>query len=275
MASQQEAINLWRDLVGKLQPRQALRRGLVGDGAGNVAVTNRPGWIWIRYEEELNRLSWVRCFQGYPPEDTPVIIGKWHPEDDYEQVLGVYWGPYSMGMSDYQYAFHKVPIHGDTHHGNYGSDPAYIDYANLVMGRVAPTNPDSLFVTVESFVWADGAETKDYDGGTLDLTAEVPAGAGHKYLLVYFDMDSASVTYESGDVVALPASPSIPALDNVAAIPLAVIRMYNGQTAITIDDTWQRKLILGHVGGAGRVLEKAIVHEGDVVTRNGEIVWGI
>lgn len=274
MSNQEEALNAWQDVMGSLQPRAVLRRGLVGDGAGHVEVTGLPGWIWIRYEEELNRLSTVRCFIGYLEEGTPVIVGKWHPEEDYEQVLGISWGLYSVGLTNYVYTFNKVPQHGETHHGTVGSDPAWIDYANFVFGRVSPTNPDTMIVDIGSFVYPDGPEVKDYDGGTLDLTSEVP-GAGHKYVLVYFDLDAEEIDYTESATVALPVSPSMPALENVNAIPLGLVRLYAGQTEITIDDTWQRKLMLGHTGGARQILQQAIVHEGDVVTHNGEIVWAI
>jgi hypothetical protein len=274
MTTREEALAAWKRIFSRVQPRTGLRRGLIGDGAGHVEVSGRPGWSWIRYEEEQNRLSMVRCFLGYLEDETPVIVGKWHPEDDYEQVLGVYWGPYSWDPSNTTVANYRVPAHGDTHHGTYGSDPAYIDYANLVMGRCAPTDPESLYVDVQSFVYSYGVETKDFPGELLDLTSEVPGGAGHCYALIYFDPDTESLSYEVSSTVPLAVSPELPALTDVNAIPLGVVRLYNGQTEITIDDTWQRKLLLGSIGGeAVTALTLAVVHEGDVVTNDGEIVW--
>jgi len=272
--SQEEAQRLWKEIVEGLQPRTPLRRGLIGDGAGHVEVDGMPGWAWIRFQESQNRLSMVRCFIGYPEDDTPVVVGKWHPEDDYEQVLGVYWGPYSMDVTDATSALYRVPPHGESHHGTYGSDPAWIDYANLTFGRVTPTDPYSMLVTVESFVYSYGVQTKDFEGGALDLTADVPGGAGHLYTLVYFDPDTESIGYTVGGVVPLAASPSVPALTDVNAIPLGVVRLYNGQTEVTLEDVWQRKLMLGSVGSeAVTALSLAVVYEGDVVTHNGEIVW--
>ena len=272
--SQEEAQRLWKEIFDRLQPRAGIRRGLIGDGGGTVEVAGRPGWVWIRFEEEQNRLSMVRCFLGYMEHETPVIVGKWHPTDDYEQVLGVYWGPYAWDVSNYTYGHYKVPPHGDTHHGTYGSDPAYIDYSNLVMGMVHPTDPESLLVGVMSFVYSYGVETLDFEGDTLDLTAEVPAGAGHLYVLIYFDPDTESIGYETSSTVPLAISPSMPSLTDINAIPLAVVRLYNGQTQIMLADIWQRKLLLGSIGGeAVTALTLAVVHEGDVVTNNGEIVW--
>lgn len=272
--SQQETFGLWQELVGQLQPRSALRRGLIGDGAGTIEVAGRPGWSWIRYEENQNRLAMVLCPIGYLEEDTWVLVGKFHPEEDYEQVLGITWGPYAQGLSDYTFAFYKVPAHGDTHHGTYGSDPAWIDYANLVMGRVAPTNPATMVVDISSFVYGYNSETKDFEGSALDLTAEIPGGAGHLYALVYFDPDTESIGYEVSDTVPLAVSPSLPSLTDFNAIPLGIVRLYNGQTEIDIDDTWQRKLLLGAVGSdALTALKLALVHEGDVLTHNGEIAW--
>jgi len=265
----------WQKLVQSLQPRQPLRRGLIGTGGGTVEVSGRPTWVWIRYEEEENRLSMVRCYLSYPEEGTPVIVGKFHPEDDFEQVLGVYWGPYSFSITDTEYVYYRVARHGESHHGTYGSDPAWIDYANFVFGRVSPTDPASMIVNIGTFVYPDGPETKDYDGGSVDLTSEVPAGAGHKYILIYYDIDAEAIAYESSATVPLAVSPEMPVLDSVNAIPLAVVRLYNGQTEITIDETWQRKLMLGYTGGAKQVLERVMVYDGHVVTHDGEVVWDI
>ena len=272
--SEQEARAAWRDLIGQLQPRATLRRGLIGDGGGHVEVAGRPGWSWIRYEENQNRLAMVLCPIGYLAEGTWVLVGKFHPEEDYEQVLGVTWGPYAFGLSNYTFAFYRVAAHGETHHGTYGSDPAYIDYANLVMGRVSPTSPASLAVYVDSFVYGYASETKDFNGYTLDLTAEVPAGAGHCYVLVYFDPDTEAIGYEVSATVPLAVSPTLPGLTDFNAIPLGIVELYNGQTEIDIDNTWQRKLLLGAVGSdALTPLKLAVVYEGAVVTHNGEIVW--
>ena len=272
--SQEEATSLWKELIRSLQPRTTLRRGLVGDGSGNVEVSGRPGFVWIRYEENQNRLAMVLCPLGYLEEGTWVLVGKIHPEDDQEQVIGITWGPYALGLSEYIFTFYRVAKHGETHHGTYGSDPAYIDYSNLVMGRVAPTDPASLTVNIASFVYGYDSETKDFDGSSLDLTTEVPAGAGHCYVLVYFDPDTESIGYEVSDTVPLAVSPSLPGLTDVNAIPLGVVRLYNGQTEITIEETWQRKLLLGAVGNdALTALKLALVYEGSVVTHDGEIVW--
>ena len=75
MASREEALSQWKALVARLQPRSALRYGKIGNGAGDVEVDGRPGWVWIRYEENQSRLSMVRCYIGYLEEDTPVLVG--------------------------------------------------------------------------------------------------------------------------------------------------------------------------------------------------------
>jgi len=273
--SEQEARRAWRELIGKLQERQVLRLGEIGDGAGNVEVAGRAGWAWIRFQEEQNRLSMVRCLKtAYLEHGTPVLVGKEHPEDDYEQVLGIAWGNYSLDISNYLYTMYRVTRHGETHHGTNGSDPAYIDYSNLTFGRVYPTSPESLIVLVDGFVYGDGNTTTMFDGGAIDLSGDVP-GAGHLDVLIYFDPEVNVLSYEVGDAEPLTASPDIPVLSSINAIPLATVRLYAGQTEIGLGDLWQRKLMLQRVGDqALTALRIALVHEGDVVTHDGEIVWG-
>lgn len=248
MVTTHDALAVWEKVMAAKQGSTPLRRGTIGDGAGNVEVEGLPGWVWIRYDDEQNRLSQVRCPLGYLDHDTRVLSGKWHPDDDYEQVLSINWGPYSWDMRDSTFAGYKLPQHGDTHHGTYGTDPAYIDYNNITIGRVLATDPASLTVAIESFVYPYGMETLDYDGGTIDLTAHVPAGAGHRYVLIYFDLDTQAPAVIAGDIAPDPAPPSIPAL-TTNGIPLAVVELYNGQPEIVYDNIWQRKLMLGSVGG--------------------------
>lgn len=273
MTTQDEALLAWKRVFQEVQPKIRQKRGQIGDGAGNVEVSGRPGWVWIRYQDEQSKLSTVRCYIGYLAEDTPVIIGKRHPEDDFEQVLDLDWGTYSFNLTDYLLALLKVPPHGESHHGTYGSDPAWIDYSNFVFGRVAITDPASMIVNVEPFIYGYSQQVLIFEGYALDLSGDVPA-SGHLYVLVYFDPDTTSVGYEIGDSVALAASPLVPALEDPNAIPLGVVRLYAAQTEITIDDTWQRKIMLNPIGSDPLTpLQMAVVYEGEVVTHNGEITW--
>ena len=277
MATQQEALNAWKKVVGALQPRTPLRSGILGNGGGAVDVPNLPGWAWIRYEENQSRLSMVRCVLALD-DGTPVLVGKWHFEDDYEQVLSVNWGPYGAHLSPEDVARYATQPHGETHHGTYGSDPAYIDLNNLVVGRVKATDPASLFVIVESFSYPYGNEVRDYGGNVIDLTASVPGVAGqHRLVLIYFDLDAEGTGTVDGDTSVITVDADIPTLEGVRAIPLALVDLENAQaTILDFQDIWQRKLILGSIGGeAVNALQMAVVHEGDVVTNNGEIVWAI
>jgi hypothetical protein len=277
VSTQEEALSAWSKLVNSLQPRLPLRRGILGDGAGNVDVPNRPGFAWIRYEENQSRLSMVRCFLALD-DGTPVLVGKWHVEDDYEQVLSVNWGPYSTDLRPEDMARYATQPHGETHHGTYGSDPAYIDLNNLVVGRVKATDPASLFVVVESFSYPFDDEVRDYGGNVVDLTASVPGVAGqHRLVLVYFDLDAETTGVVEGDTSPITVDAGIPTLQGVRAIPLAHVDLENGQTTILdFQDIWQRKLVLGSIGGeAVTALKLAIVHEGSVTTHDGEIVWSI
>lgn len=248
----EEAVRPWKALFSQLQPKTELRMGLLGDGLGNVSVPGKPGWNWIRYRDDLSRLSMVRNVAVARLGDgVPVMVGKRHYTDEYEQVLWVYWDPYvqdaDLSTID-QYAGGEP--HGDKHAGK-ANDPVPVDLNNLSPGKVVPTDPASLFVDVQQFMYVTGCDVFEYPGESFDLTSHIPAIYGRRYVMVYLDLETDAVDAVDGDVVGWVDTPTIP--DPLPyTIPLAIIDLESGQATITDSDIYQYKVmylpVCGDVG---------------------------
>lgn len=300
--SEEEAKRALQSLFDRTQPLQMVRRGMLGDSNGTVMVASRPGWAYIRYRE--GQLSIVRyLIPEQLPDGTPVVVGKRHPGDAYEQVLGVDWVMYATAPTEAEVGQHATPA---------------IDLNDLSPGRVVPTDPASLAVDVRAFLYVNGDSAVEFGGAALDLTASVPGAPGHRYVLVYMDLDADVLDAENGDIVALGADASAPDVPE-NGLPLAIVDLEQAQATITEDDIWQYKAMYDSVGTSDVVLvivhdtvaniqalsptrhtlaygtdtpslwitdasydmqlvpdlSLAVVDDGDVVTNNGEIVWAI
>ena len=228
--SEHEARQALQSMVDQLQPVQRVRRGLLGNSLGTVMVTDRPGWAYIRYHAPSTALSIVRyLLQQQYPDGTPVVVGKRHPDDAFEQVLDVDWTMYASAPTSSSVTQHGTPA---------------VDLSDLSPGMVVATDPVSLSVNVRAFLYVNVDAAVEFGGAPLDLTANVPGIAGHRYVLVYMDLDTDSLAAEDGDIVALgvnAAAPDVP--EN--GLPLAVVDLENGQTTILSGDIFQYKVIYG------------------------------
>jgi len=245
----EEALFAWKKLLGQYQPYSILRRGLLGDGNGTVAVAGKTGWSWIRYADDQHKLSMVRNIAvGDMPEDTPVLVGKRHPDDGYEQILQVDWALYSLSPSETDIDQFTTPPHGGNHAGK-AADPVPVDMNNLEPGKVVPTSPASLEVTVQPFIFTVGTDVWEWEEDEIDLTGDVPGVAGHCYVLVYIDVTAQELGSVASDVVGLVDDPQIPSCES-DWLPLAVVDLENGQTQILAADIWQYKVMYGATGGS-------------------------
>lgn len=231
--SEHEAGQALQSIFDQLQPVQRVRAGLLGDSNDTVMVADRPGWAYIRYHDDLNRLSLVRYLIPEQLGDgTPVVVGKKHPGDPYEQVLGADWAMYAWAPAETSVLQHATPA---------------IDLSDLSPGKVVPTDPASLSVDVRAFLYVNGDTAVEYGGGVIDLTANVPGVAGHRYVLVYIDLNIDALTLENGTIVAIGVNASAPAVPE-NGLPLGLVDLENGQTTITGDDIAQYKAMYLSVG---------------------------
>ena len=249
MASITDAVSPWQEW-GDLLKAQRYRPGLLGDGKGNTRVTGKPGWSWIRYDFITDRLSIVRNPSNMQLADgTPVLVGKRDPGDEYEQILFVAWNWYVNPTQATMDQYASAP-HGVTHAGK-NNDPSPIDLNNLSPGKVVPTDPASLSVVIQEFLYAQDCEVARFGQTTLDMTDNVPGMYGHRYVLVYIDVTGGgAVLTVDGDVTDTDSTPTIPDTP-VGGLPLAVIELDALQTTITDADIYQYKILYDSVCGEG------------------------
>ena len=224
--SEYEARQALQELINKLQAKQNVRRGLLGDSNGTVLVANRPGWAYIRYHDDLNRLAIVRyLIPEQFPDGMPVVVGRKHPDSPYEEVLGVDWVMYATAPTETVVRQHATPA---------------IDLSDLSPGKVVPTVAASLSVDVRAFLYINEDAAVEYGGGSIDLTGSVPGIAGHRLTLVYMDLDTDGLMAEDGAIVALAVNAAAPAVPE-NGLPLGLVDIANGDTSITGDDITQYK----------------------------------
>ena len=233
--TREDAIRTWRQLLENKQDNLTLRYALTGDGsdAETADVAGRTGWAWVRYDEEPHKVSQVRNWQ-FPgiAQDVPVVIGKLFPTDRYVQILGINRTLYEQFMTDDALNAYLVPPHGASHHGVYGSDPAYMDLRNLLPGRVRPTDPLGLSVYVEPFAYGYANTRGYFPGGGLDLTYDVPTTAGyHRYVLITFDTETQTLERVIGADTVTTISPTPPDVP-MFHVPLAVVQLPYAETEI-------------------------------------------
>jgi hypothetical protein len=258
--SEHEARAALQRVFEQYEVRRDDRFGLLGDGNGTVMVPDRPAWAFIRYRDDLNRLSLVRyTLQEQLPDGMPVRVGKKYPDDPFVQVLGIDWSMYAYAPTQSTVTQHGTQV---------------ITLNDLAEGRVTVTNPTSLAVDVRGLLYVNGTRAVEFSGGSLDLAADVPGAAGHWQVLVYMDLDTDELASVVGDLTAVGTNaraPSVP--DN--ALPLALVDLANGDTEITGDEITQYKAPFLHVGGFGSILETIVTFDGEVMVNEGEVVWAI
>lgn len=250
MPTREQVIEKWRALLADKQDVLTYRTAITGDGstATTCDVTNKPGWAWVRYSEKQDRVSQV-VNQVMPgaPQGVPVVIGKKYPSDKYYQILGVNMELYYEHTTPTQYVSYLLAKHGDTHLSS-ASDPAWIDIGNLLPGAVSAMNPESMQVTANPLLYEYGDVAQTFGGGVTDLTASVPGVAGtHLYVLISVDPDTNALEQTVGIAAPLPVIPGIPAVP-LAHVPLAIVMVANGDTAIHQSDIYQYKFLFGSSG---------------------------
>lgn len=280
MATQGQVVEALADLFGLKQGVQWYRYALTGQGtgAGTSDVDARPGWAWVRYDDNQNRVSQVFNHR-YPgiPEGVPVVIGKERPNDPYEQILSLNWPLYFEKVTVDILHQYVTPPHGPTHNAVTGGDPAYMELDNLKPGRVRPTDAAGLQVYAEQLWYDDGGTMTRWGGGAIDLTGYVPAGADtHGYVLITLDPSTNSLLAYAGTVVSTGDPPEPPAIP-MGQIPLAVVLLPNGITEIGKGDIYDYRLLFSAMGGsstAGLINEIALLAESVFMLLTNHVIEG-
>lgn len=287
MANQAEVVRAFTALLGLKQTVQEYRYALTGQGTGadSADVEGRAGWAHVRYDENLNRVSQVfnPKFPGIP-EGVPVIIGKERAIDEFVQILGLNWPVYFMGIPASTLPEYTTPAHGSSHNAATGGDPAYLDIRNLLPGHVRPSEVPDLSVSSEALYYDYVGDVVYFPGEGIDLTASVPGAANqHRYTMVAIDASTNGLAFVDGLTTPLAVTPDPPAVPS-EHVPLACILLQNGATTIVHTDIIDYRILFTGPDMATAdiiadltALGNMMVHEGAVVTHNGEVVlpWPI
>ncbi len=275
MATFEQALAAWVTLMEAKADRPTIRFALSGDGsdASTADVANKPGWAWVRYDNEQHRASQVvnTMLPGLPQE-MPLIIGKRYYTDEYVQILGVNWPLYLHSMTQELFLQLVVGQHGSTHNAITGTDPAYMDSRNLLPGILRAQDVPNLTIRVESLLYEYSGELARFSAATLSLAAYIPAAADtHRYVLITISASTNSLVAHAGDVVPTPVPPVLPTVP-AAHVPIGVVTLANGQTEIEDADIADYRLLFGIVGGTGTetalgILEGELIRMIDTVMR--------
>jgi len=260
VATAQQVAAALAELLGMKQTTPEYRYALTGNGTGadTADVGGRPGWAYIRYDDNLNRVSQI-FNPRYPgiAEDVPVIVGKERPNDQYVQILTVNWAVYFERLTTGMIEQYATPKHGPTHNAVEGSDPAFMDTRNLLPGRVRQTDVATMSVYAEALYYSGAGAMAYFPGGDIDLTPYVPGTADtRRYVLVAVDADTNGLALTGGDLfptAMTPAPPSVPISD----IPLALVLVADTTTAITETLIVDYRILFSSPSGA----QSAIINE--------------
>lgn len=247
MANLNDAIRAFgKVLVGK-QDTQEIRFALTGDGSSSSAsdVDGRPGWTWVRYDDEPDRVSQVRNDRlPEVPQGIPVVIGKLYPIDRVVQILGINKPLYDLFIGDGAYVSYLLPKHGDSHHATLGADPAYIDIRNLLNGRVRPNSPSSSSVYIESFAYNYNGERVIFPGGGVDLAGDFPGEtSSHRYVLISVDTITGGPRKTPGSISPITVAATPPDVP-LWYQPLAVILLKNGDSVVIETDIHDYRMVI-------------------------------
>lgn len=216
------------------EPKQPVYPALIGDGNGNVEVSGRPGYVYVRVGNEK---SLGQAFNGRVPNrnDLPVTVGYDRTAPDLFQVLTVRQVYVQAGLP----VVPEVPSHHETHEwpsvgdsDSDGSDVVFVDWRQVRNLRVSVDS--GLTVLVESApAYVNGAWAFITEQ-SLNLSSYKP-DSGARYVLVYLD-DTGTIAARAGSVTtkaALDISDCpVPQSDE---LPLAGVALYSGQTTISDD----------------------------------------
>jgi hypothetical protein len=203
---------------------------LLGNGRGTVAVSGRPGFVYVRVGSDL--IPGQALNQRVPNRNNlPVIVGYDPLQPELFQVLSireVYLDTDDVITSG---LIPQVAPHHKTHEWSaFADDTVYVHLRQWLPLLVRPTSGlevqiDQGVIYRDGWIWVSNQ--------TLDLSGYRPTSAGAAlYVLVSVD-ETGAATATAGDETtkALLAITDCPA-PNPDHIALAAVRIYTGQTSI-------------------------------------------
>lgn len=216
---------------------------LAGDGAGNVDVTGRLNWIWVRVDGNAEAVTVAFNKSGHEFTEDDSIQIQWVKRTGlgYYEIVGysgsvVYDNPSDTTETTVRA---HAPQHERRDQGQGGFDPLDI-YARMVVPlRARPQTSPNLTLHVEA---GYNPLTGNYYAGGDSAAFSAPAGlAQAKIDLLYLGSDDALHIVAGAPVAG--GSPTLPALV-LPSVPLAFVYLSTGQTTITESNIYRDPGIL-------------------------------
>jgi hypothetical protein len=173
-------------LVDAREPRLDSGPGILGvnNTTGLATVSGMPTHCYVRTG---NNQALAIAFNNRTPHRNglPVEVGYDKSNPRLFQVLSVRYSYWDDDDSD-SYPIPVVGPHHETHEwggADGGEDIVYSRLRQVLDCLVYPEDPASLTINIKDGIYAVGQTLYYYGGGTLDLTANVPA-EGMRYVLI-------------------------------------------------------------------------------------------
>lgn len=247
----------FQEVMAQFEPRRPADPALMGDGLGNVAVSGRDGYVYVRVGSEL---LVGHAYNNRVPnrENLPVIVGYSSAQPELFQVLSI--REVYAGADTGDKMIPAVVAHHNSHElGNAdgGDDVVYVQKQQIIPLLAYETDPASMYISIAAdwYPWQSGF--KFFAGATsADLSGYVPGTSGQaRYVLVTVDGATNVLQYTSGDTWAIylpPADLSTLVPDAPAgSVPVVAIYLPNGTTAITRKtNLYDVRILISPVGGS-------------------------
>lgn len=241
---------------------------LLGDGAGNVDVSGRANWVWVRLEADNAQLTQAKVKSAIDrTENLAVMVERvlTNGATNY-QVIGLAPVPdYPNSGWDGAVADHAEQ-HEIRDFGAGGKDKLNIyTRAHVELRARAQTTPDMTLYVEHGKYAMNGAEVFFTGGDSPGFTA--PAAGYKRFDLLYFD-DAGDLQIEQGTAVvsSLFTSPAYPSAPSGAYFPVAYVLLSGGQTTITETSIADARIAWGALGDGAMVSHNLLgVYHGDTL----------
>lgn len=198
----QDARKAWKDFSDKYKIKKAYRYVVTGDGSGNLFYERDNRYIWARSYNSLNKpFPVLNRGKIGPYLNLPIIVGYEDEEPDKEQVIAINYDAFPSGFGGS--AAYGIGPHA-TQHMFGGGDEVWVDSRLFLPGLVRATNPISMAVRIEPFMFYHSGQLKRFGGSTTKLLSEyLPNGANTRYLTLAVDPANGSVVYRPSNEISL------------------------------------------------------------------------